>query len=120
MARGEDRPETPDGRYFVARGRLCRKTDPRLSDTERRAAIKALMQARMAERKGGGAEARAAVETAKIRLGERGPVWWTDGAADEAGRAPEDSSYAAWWAALPAAVRALHEDGDGEADAGAR
>ena len=59
MARGEDRPETPDGRYFVARGRLCRKTDPRLSDTERRAAIKALMQARMAERKGGEPEARA-------------------------------------------------------------
>lgn len=105
----KDRPVTPDGRYFVARGRLNRMTDPGLSDADRRAAIKALMQARMAERTGGGAEARAAVEAAKIRLGERGPVWWSDGAPDEAGQAPEDSSYAAWWAALPAAVRTLHD-----------
>ncbi|MDU8943410.1 hypothetical protein [Ovoidimarina sediminis] len=99
MAR-KDRPETPDGRYFVARGRLCRKTDPGLSDGDRRAAIKALMQARMAERKGGGPEARAAVLAAKTRLGEAGPVWWSDGTPDEAGCAPEDSTYAAWWAGL--------------------
>ena len=45
----KDRPVTPDGRYFVARGRLNRMTDPGLSDADRRAAIKALMQARMAE-----------------------------------------------------------------------
>ncbi|MFO7770108.1 MAG: hypothetical protein R6V38_01935, partial [Roseovarius gahaiensis] len=41
-------PETPDGRYFVSKGKLWRKTDPSLSDQERRAAIKALMQARRA------------------------------------------------------------------------
>ena len=42
----KDYPETPDGRYFVSKGRLWRKTDPRLSDSDRRAAIKRLMQAR--------------------------------------------------------------------------
>ena len=47
MAR-KDYPETPDGRYFVSKGRLWRKTNPRLEDSERRAAVKALMQARRA------------------------------------------------------------------------
>lgn len=30
-------PETPDGRYFVVRGRLWRKSDPRLGEEERQA-----------------------------------------------------------------------------------
>lgn len=99
-----DYPTTPDGRYFVAKGRLWRKTDPRLGDAERRAAVKALMQAR---RDVGRAvdevetrAARARVDAAKRRLGERGPVWWDDGAADEGGKAPWNSSYADWWAGL--------------------
>lgn len=45
-------------------------------------------------------EARARVDEAKRALGERGPVWWTDGAPDESQRAPENSSYAEWWAGL--------------------
>ncbi len=57
-------PHTPDGRYFVAKARLWRCTDPRLSDTTRRAAIKALMQARrdvmLATRANGGAGDRGA------------------------------------------------------------
>ncbi len=108
MAR--DHPVTPDGRYFVARGRLWRCTDPALSDSDRRAAVKELMRARRAV---GQAEtdtdiraARAKVDQAKHRLGERGPVWWDDGAPDEGRMAPWNSSYAEWWAALPAAVRA--------------
>ena len=44
----KDYPQTPDGRYFVAKGRLWRKTDPRLDDGSRRAAVKRLMQARRA------------------------------------------------------------------------
>ena len=106
----KDYPETPDGRYFVAKGRLWRKTDPRLSDSERRAAIKALMQARRAV---GQAEtdeetrtARAAVDAAKRRLGERGPVWWDDGAPDEGGYAPKNTSYADWWSGLSDTERA--------------
>ena len=103
-------PTTPDGRYFVARGRLWRKTNPRLNDTERRAAIKALMQARRDERLAKNAtEAGSAlfrIKEAKRQLGEDGPVWWTDGAPDESGKAPENSSYADWWAGLSADEKA--------------
>ncbi|MEM7709767.1 MAG: hypothetical protein AAF264_03270 [Pseudomonadota bacterium] len=103
-------PETPDGRYFVAKSRLWRKTDPRLSDPERRAAVKSLMQARRAVRDAEDdsqtRRARAAVQAAKERLGERGPVWWDDGAPDEGRKAPWNSSYAAWWEALPDAEKA--------------
>ncbi len=103
----KDRPQTPDGRYFVARAKLCRMTNPALPDAERRAALKALMQARLATRRGGpGAEAaRAAVDDAKRRLGERGPVWWSDGAPDEDGLDPAASTYAGWWAGLSDAER---------------
>jgi len=106
-------PETPDGRYFVSRGRLWRKGDPSLGDSLRRAALKALMQARLAERRAPDAatrqNARDAVEAAKRRLGERGPVWWTDGAPDESGTHPADSSYRDWWSALDAPARSLGE-----------
>jgi hypothetical protein len=104
---------TPDGRYFVSRGRLWRCTDPRLPEPERRAAVKALMQARRAvQLAGDGAAeraARASVDAAKRRLGERGPVWWADGAPDEGGRHPARSGYADWWAGLDAATRAAAE-----------
>ena len=100
----KDYPATPDGRYFVAKGRLWRKTDPRLDDTARRAAVKALMQARRAMRDDRTEEQtraiRARVDAAKRDLGERGPVWWDDGAPDEGGLHPRNSSYAAWWAGL--------------------
>jgi hypothetical protein len=43
------------------------------------------------------AGARAAVHAAKLSLGERGPVWWTDGAPDENRRMAKNSSYAFWW-----------------------
>ena len=110
MSREKKYPQTPDGRYFVARGRLFRCTDPSLDDTTRRAAIKALMQARFADRKAADAaetsKAREAIEAAKRRLGEAGPVWWRDGAPDEAGMPPEVSSYADWWSGLDRAERA--------------
>ncbi|MEX1236545.1 MAG: hypothetical protein WEB56_16300 [Roseovarius sp.] len=107
----KDYPQTPDGRYFVSRGRLWRCTDPGLEGSERRAAIKALMKARRAVQLAGddaAAEraARADVDAAKRALGERGPVWWQDGAPDEGGHHPKNSSYAAWWAALGEAEQA--------------
>lgn len=112
MARKE-RLATPDGRYFVTRGRLWRCTDPSLDDSERRAAVKALMQARravqLADTPEAEAEARANVDTAKHRLGERGPVWWKDGAPDEGGRHPKNTSYADWWAGLDEETRAKAE-----------
>jgi hypothetical protein len=80
---------TPDGRYIVVRGRLWRCTNPFLPEDERRRRIAALMDCHRAvgaALKRGDADAlataRAAVNDGKIALGERGPVWWTDGAPD--------------------------------------
>jgi len=44
-----------------------------------------------------------AVDAAKHALGERGPVWWTDGAPDFNRRLVANTPYAAWYAALPPA-----------------
>ncbi len=97
-------PHTPDGRYFVAKNRLWRCTDPRLDEEQKRIHIKALMKARRAVRtaqqqddEDAIRQARDAVQSAKEALGERGPVWWDDDAPDEGGLAPHNSSYAEWW-----------------------
>jgi len=89
MAR-KDHPHTADGKYLVARGVLKRCTNPKLNDTERRKAIKKLMQARMSKDQ-------KAVLMAKTELGEAGPVWWEDGAPDYSGRDPSDTPYRDWW-----------------------
>ncbi len=44
--------------------------------------------------------ARAEVDAAKIGLGERGPVWWRDGAPDLNRHLVRNTPYAAWFAAL--------------------
>ena len=107
-------PETPDGRYFVAKGRLWRRTDPSLPEAVRAAAVRDLMAARRAVRDGATPEAvraaRGRVQDAKVRLGERGPVWWDDGAEDVTRRAPWNTGYADWWASLPEAERAAGLD----------
>jgi hypothetical protein len=51
--------------------------------------------------------ARAAVDAAKRALGERGPVWWADGAPDLNRRLARNTPYAGWYA-----------DSDAEAAAG--
>ncbi|MGR3484809.1 MAG: hypothetical protein ACU0BF_05650 [Paracoccaceae bacterium] len=112
-------PQTPDGRYFVSKGRMWRRTDPRLEEGERRAHVRALMQARRAVRDADGPEAtaaaRARVQAAKEALGERGPVWWEDGAPDVTRHAPWNTAYADWWRGLDDAARARglggHPDG---------
>jgi hypothetical protein len=43
------------------------------------------------------AAARRAVNAAKIALGERGPVWWTDGAKDFNRHLAKNTPYAAWY-----------------------
>lgn len=98
---------TPDGRYIIVRGRLWRRANPALAEAERQAHVDALMTARRAVRTAlqtGDAAAlkvaRAQVDAAKRALGERGPVWWTDGAPDENRRMARNSSYAGWFAAL--------------------
>ncbi len=47
------------------------------------------------------AAARPRIDAAKRALGERGPVWWTDGAPDENRRLARNTSYADWYASLP-------------------
>ena len=98
-------PRTPDGRYIVVDGVLWRATRPDLPDTERERLVHALMDARravgVAKRAGDDAavaKARKAVDAAKIALGERGLVWWTDGAPDYNRHKVENTPYAAWWA----------------------
>ena len=95
-------PETPDGRYFVAKGVLWRKTNPALPEDERQRLVRELMDARRAVRDAKGEEAatraaRARVHAAKVSLGERGPVWWDDGAPDYTRRAPKNTPYKDWW-----------------------
>jgi hypothetical protein len=100
-------PITPDGRYLVVRGRLWRVADPKLSPERREVLVRELMQARRdvgAALRGGQAEAladaRARVDAAKRALGERGPVWWSDGAPDLNRRMAANTPYREWYAAL--------------------
>ena len=101
-------PVTPDGRYFVVRGRLWRRANPALSEAERTTLVQQLMTARRAvgvalraSDRAAEHRARADVDSAKRALGERGPVWWTDGAPDYNRRLVAGTPYAAWYAALP-------------------
>jgi hypothetical protein len=98
---------TPDGRYIVVRGRLWRRTNPHLDADQRAALVAELMQARRAvgdaKRSSDAAAlaaARARVHAAKVALGERGPVWWEDGAPDQNRRMARNTDYADWYAAL--------------------
>lgn len=97
---------TPDQRYIIVRGRLWRAVNPHLPESERGRLISELMDARRAVKTARAekdaeaeAEARRAVDTAKHSLGERGPVWWTDGAPDQNRKMAKNSSYAEWYAA---------------------
>lgn len=97
-------PTTPDGRYFVVRGRLWRKSNPALPADLRDALVKQLMEGRRllrgirpdAER----AAARTQIDDAKRALGERGPVWWTDGAPDFNRKLARNTPYRDWIASL--------------------
>ncbi|AUW60313.1 hypothetical protein C1T17_13755 [Sphingobium sp. SCG-1] len=98
---------TPDGRYFVVRGRLWRTSNPGLASDLRERLVHDLMAARRAvaaaRRKNDDAAeaaAHAAVDEAKIALGERGPVWWDDGAPDLNRHMARNTTYAPWFAGL--------------------
>ena len=84
---------TPDGRYFVVRGRLWRCSDPGLDPDRRAELVRDLMQGRRARD-------RAGVDLAKRALGERGEPWWTDGAPDWNRHLAKNTPYAGWFAGL--------------------
>ena len=107
MPSPDNHPTTPDGRYFVVSGRLWRASNPALAPEERQHLVDRLMKARREvaaalKARDGNAEraARQAVDEAKRALGERGPVWWTDGAPDFNRRMVANTPYATWFAAL--------------------
>lgn len=93
-------PVTPDGRYIVVRGTLWRATNPNLMDQDKEALVKALMDARRRVRSSDTeavAQARADVHEAKMALGERGPVWWDDGAPDYTRHMAVNTPYRNWF-----------------------
>ena len=100
-----DHPQTPDGRYLVVRGRLWRLGNPSLDPETRDRLVHDLMAARRAVRAAKSdpaalIQARAQVDAAKRALGERGPVWWTDGTPDYNRHLARNTPYANWFAKL--------------------
>ncbi len=100
-------PVTPDGRYFVVRGRLWRCANPALDAQTRTSLTSELMSARRAKQAAmrlgdlaGREVARVRVDAAKRALGERGPVWWPDGAPDYNRHMARNTPYASWFAGL--------------------
>ncbi|MCC8687310.1 hypothetical protein ABFU27_11025 [Xanthomonas campestris pv. raphani] len=96
---------TPDGRYLVVRGRLWRATNPDLPAEARDALVHALMDARRAVKAALRTRdamqlkaARDEVDAAKTGLGERGAVWWNDGAPDFNRHLIRNTHYADWFA----------------------
>ena len=99
-------PTTPDGRYFVVKGQLWRCSDPSLAADKRQLLVNQLMNARRqvkAAKASGDLEqlhsARAEVNSAKVALGERGPVWWDDGSPDYNRFKAAKTPYAQWYLA---------------------
>ena len=82
------------------RGRLWRASNPGLSEPRRPQLVDELMAARRAVGQAKKADdreveraARGRVHEAKVALGERGPVWWDDGAPDLSRRKIENTPY---------------------------
>lgn len=109
MASPESPPRTPDGRYIVVRGRLWRAANPHLDPIERQQLVDRLMKARRAVKAysadaGALQRTRDEIDAVKRALGERGPVWWSDGAPDLNRRLARNTTYAAWYASLTKSV----------------
>lgn len=103
--------KTPDGRYIVVRGRLWRASNPSLSPESLEHLTRELMAARRDVNVALRARdpellrcARDRVQAAKVALGERGAVWWQDGAKDFNRHLAKNTPYASWYAALEAST----------------
>ena len=104
---------TPDGRYLVIQGRLWRAPNPSLPVQVKVNCMRDLLNGRRALKAAktvGDEEAIAAarklVMRAQVGLGERGPVWWHDGAPDLNRTLVKNSPYADWFARLESSPRA--------------
>ncbi|QGL59572.1 hypothetical protein POR16_07615 [Pseudomonas coronafaciens pv. oryzae str. 1_6] len=91
----------------MVKGQLWRCSNPSLSEDVRQRLVNGLMAARRAvktAKASGDANAlkaaRADLNQAKVALGERGDVWWTDGAEDFNRRKVENTPYAEWYERL--------------------
>ncbi len=98
---------TPDGRYLVIQGRLWRAPNPALRAEAKVKYMRDMLNGRRALKaaKASGDEtainaARKLVARAQVGLGERGPVWWADGAPDLNRTLAKNSPYADWFARL--------------------
>lgn len=67
-------------------------SNPALDPDQREVLVRELMDARRKRD-------RVRVDAAKRELGERGPVWWKDGAPDWNRYLAKNTPYADWWAA---------------------
>jgi len=92
---------------MVVRGRLWRVANPNLPPEERKTLVQALMTARREVKAAKEADdakrlakARNSVNAAKIALGERGPVWWDDGARDFNRHLVKNTPYRDWYEQL--------------------
>ena len=95
---------TLDGRYIVVKGRLWRAANPGLAKEVRASLVKDLMDSRRevgralrAKDLSALAIARSGVQRAKEALGERGPVWWTNGEPDLNRMLAKNTPYAEWF-----------------------
>jgi len=86
-------------------------SDPSLGEGEREKLVSKLMAGRSAVAKANRSgdvaalrKARSEVDKAKRELGERGPVWWTDGAPDFNQHMAKNTSYAEWERKLSSAA----------------
>ena len=100
-AQRNDYTPTPDRRYFLVRGRLWRLSNPGLNPENHARLVQELMAARRAVRDALDSKERIAarlkVDAMKKALGERGDVWWDDGAPDYNRSLAVNTPYAAWF-----------------------
>jgi len=104
---------TPDGRYIVIRGRLWRAANPSLPAEAKVRYMRELLNGRRALKAAKSAKdedaiavARRIIAGAQVGLGERGQVWWQDGAPDLNRTLVKNSPYAAWYAGVDSRLQA--------------
>ena len=103
---------TPDGRYLVIQGRLWRAPNPSLPAEAKVRHMRELLNGRRALKTAKAAADEAAISAARqliaaaqVGLGERGKVWWKDGAPDYNRTLAKNSPYADWFARVDSRVQ---------------